>query len=170
MMMLTKLLQLCIRIGTSEPDLHPTYNLHNWNRTDRNHFNAFTNDQDLVEAGLPPFETCIRDAQAPCIMCILNEISGIPACADQFFIDNFALVTLQDRSEPRIRAGISYDFHLLSTCENPLMITQRWIIFSLIININVNVFMKTLIFHITELGFSKETLSTIINQLTDLNS
>ncbi|CAF4686490.1 unnamed protein product, partial [Rotaria socialis] len=115
---------LCIRITTSEPDLHPTYNIHNWNRTDRNHFNAFTNDQDLVEAYLPPMETYIRDAQVPCIMCILNEISGIPTCADQFFIDNFALVTLQDRSEPRILAGISYDFHLLPTCENPLMITQ----------------------------------------------
>ncbi|CAF4937610.1 unnamed protein product, partial [Rotaria socialis] len=119
---------LCIRIGTSEPDLHPTYNLHNWNRTDRNHFNAFTNDQDLVEACLPPFETCIRDARVPCIMCILNKISGIPACADQFFIGNFALATPQDRPESRIRAGIFYDFHLLSTCENPLMITQRCMI------------------------------------------
>ena len=45
-----------MRITISEPDLHLAYNLENWNCTDRNHFNAFANDQDLVETYLPPFE------------------------------------------------------------------------------------------------------------------
>ncbi len=66
------------------------YDLENWNGTDRNHFNAIVSDQDLVETYLPPFETCIHDARVASIMCSLNEINGIPACAHQFLIDTIA--------------------------------------------------------------------------------
>jgi beta-glucosidase-like glycosyl hydrolase len=66
------------------------YDLEIWNGTDRNHFNAIVSDQDLVETYLPPFETCIRDAQVASIMCSLNSINGIPACANKFFLDTVA--------------------------------------------------------------------------------
>ena len=107
-----------MRITISEPDLHPAYNLENWNCTDRNHFNAFANDQDLVETYLPPFENHIRDAQVSSIICIMNEISGTPACADQFFIDHFArysTVLLQHHKIDLI-PGYAQASLMISTC------------------------------------------------------
>jgi len=62
------------------------YDLERWNGTDRFHFNATISDQDIVETHLPPFEKCVRDAHVASIMCSLNAINGIPACADQFFL------------------------------------------------------------------------------------
>ncbi|CAF1022487.1 unnamed protein product [Rotaria sordida] len=66
------------------------YDLEEWNGTDRFHFDARINDQDLVETYLPPFETCIRDARAASIMCSYNSINGVPACANQFLIETLA--------------------------------------------------------------------------------
>jgi hypothetical protein len=66
------------------------YDLELWNGTDRAYFNAIVSDQDIVETHLPPFESCIRDAHAASIMCSVNEINGIPACADKFFLQTIA--------------------------------------------------------------------------------
>lgn len=62
------------------------YDLENWNGTDRHHFNAIVSDQDLVETYLPPFKSCIQDAQVASIMCSYNSINGIPSCAHQFLL------------------------------------------------------------------------------------
>jgi beta-D-xylosidase 4 len=66
------------------------YDLEKWNGTDRFHFNAIISDQDIVETQLPPFESCIRDARVASIMCSFNEINGVPACANQFFLQTIA--------------------------------------------------------------------------------
>ena len=63
------------------------YDLESWNGITRWNFNAQVPDQDLVETYLPPFERCIRDSQVVDIMCSLNKINGIPACAQKFFIE-----------------------------------------------------------------------------------
>ena len=66
------------------------YDLEKWNGTDRFHFNARISDQDIVETQLPTFESCIRDARGASIMCSFNEINGIPACANDFFLQTIA--------------------------------------------------------------------------------
>ena len=66
------------------------YDLENWNGTNRHHFNALVSDQDLVETFLPPFETCIRDGRVASIMCSLNAINGVPACANKLLLDTIA--------------------------------------------------------------------------------
>lgn len=69
---------------------YTAYDLEEWNGTDRFHFDARVSDQDLVETYLPPFETCIRDAQAASIMCSYNSINGVPACANKFILETLA--------------------------------------------------------------------------------
>ena len=69
---------------------YAVYDLENWNGTDRFHFNAKISDQDIVETQLPTFESCIRDAHAASIMCSFNEINGVPACANDFFLQTIA--------------------------------------------------------------------------------
>jgi beta-D-xylosidase 4 len=66
------------------------YDLEKWNGTDRFRFNAIISDQDLVETQLPPFESCIRNARVASIMCSFNEINGVPACANEFFLQTIA--------------------------------------------------------------------------------
>jgi beta-D-xylosidase 4 len=69
---------------------YEAYDLEDWNGTDRHHFDAKIPDQDLVETYLPPFKTCIHDAQVASIMCSYNSINGIPACAHQFLLETIA--------------------------------------------------------------------------------
>jgi beta-glucosidase-like glycosyl hydrolase len=69
---------------------YDAYDLENSDGTDRHHFNAIVNDQDLVETYLPPFESCIRDARVASIMCSYNAIDGIPACANKFLLQTIA--------------------------------------------------------------------------------
>ena len=66
------------------------YDLERWNGTDRFHFNAKISDQDIVETQLPTFESCIRYARGASIMCSFNEINGVPACANEFFLQIIA--------------------------------------------------------------------------------
>ncbi len=66
------------------------YDLEKWNGTDRFHFNAIVSDQDIVETHLPSFQSCIRNARVASIMCSFNEINGVPACANQFFLQTIA--------------------------------------------------------------------------------
>lgn len=66
------------------------YDLDGWNGTDRFHFNAVISDQDMVETQLPTFESCIRYARGASIMCSFNEINGVPACANEFYLQTVA--------------------------------------------------------------------------------
>jgi beta-glucosidase-like glycosyl hydrolase len=66
------------------------YDLDGWNGTDRFHYNAKISDQDMVETQLPTFESCIRYARGASIMCSFNEINGVPACANEFYLQTVA--------------------------------------------------------------------------------
>ncbi len=69
---------------------YAAYDLEHWNGTDRVQFDARVADQDLIETFLPPFETCIRDAQVASIMCSYNAVNGIPSCANDFLLKTIA--------------------------------------------------------------------------------
>jgi beta-D-xylosidase 4 len=69
---------------------YAAYDMDKWNGTDRVSFNAIVSDQDLVETYLPPFETCVRDAQVASIMCSYNAVNGVPSCANKFLLQTIA--------------------------------------------------------------------------------
>ncbi len=66
------------------------YDLDHWYEADRAYFDAKVSDQDLVETYLPPFESCIRDAHVASIMCSLNALNGVPACANKYLLQTIA--------------------------------------------------------------------------------
>ncbi|KAM0908453.1 hypothetical protein ACQ4PT_015458 [Festuca glaucescens] len=39
-------------------------------------------ERDMIETFERPFEMCVRDGDASCVMCSYNRINGVPACAD----------------------------------------------------------------------------------------
>jgi len=57
--------------------------VHSGPESDRHHFDAVTNEQDLWETYLPAFEACIRDAKAYSIMGAYNRYMGESCCASQ---------------------------------------------------------------------------------------
>ncbi|KAL5709639.1 xylan 1,4-beta-xylosidase [Ranunculus cassubicifolius] len=59
------------------------YDLENWGNFTRYTFNAVVTPQDMQDTYQPPFQSCIQDAKASCLMCGYNEVNGIPACADK---------------------------------------------------------------------------------------
>src|ERR1700761_6302264 len=62
------------------------YDLENWEGNVRFGFNAVVSQQDLVEYYLPPFQSCVRDANAASVMCSYNAVNGIPSCANEFLL------------------------------------------------------------------------------------
>ncbi|OQU86768.1 beta-xylosidase/alpha-L-arabinofuranosidase 1 [Sorghum bicolor] len=58
------------------------YDVDAWFKADRLTFDAQVEERDMVETFERPFEMCIRDGDASCVMCSYNRINGIPACAD----------------------------------------------------------------------------------------
>ncbi|KAG7608778.1 Fibronectin type III-like domain [Arabidopsis suecica] len=57
------------------------YDLEKWGNFTRYDFNAVVTEQDMEDTYQPPFETCIRDGKASCLMCSYNAVNGVPACA-----------------------------------------------------------------------------------------
>ena len=43
--------------------------------------------QDLADYFLAPFKTCVRDTNVGSVMCSYNAVSGIPACASEYLLD-----------------------------------------------------------------------------------
>ncbi|KAJ6059373.1 glycoside hydrolase superfamily [Penicillium canescens] len=43
--------------------------------------------QDLSDYFLAPFKTCVRDAGVGSVMCSYNAVSGIPACANEYLLE-----------------------------------------------------------------------------------
>ncbi|WVZ71483.1 hypothetical protein U9M48_020068 [Paspalum notatum var. saurae] len=58
------------------------YDVDAWFKADRLTFDARVEERDMVETFERPFQTCIRDGDASCVMCSYNRINGVPACAD----------------------------------------------------------------------------------------
>jgi beta-D-xylosidase 4 len=43
--------------------------------------------QDLADYFLAPFKTCVRDTAVGSVMCSYNAVDGIPACANEYLLD-----------------------------------------------------------------------------------
>jgi beta-D-xylosidase 4 len=62
------------------------YDMENWGGTDRHHFDAKINMQDLAEYYMPPFQQCARDSKVGSFMCSYNAVNGVPTCADPYVL------------------------------------------------------------------------------------
>eukprot|EP00658_Telonema_sp_P-2_P054924 TRINITY_DN43684_c0_g1_i3.p1 TRINITY_DN43684_c0_g1~~TRINITY_DN43684_c0_g1_i3.p1 ORF type:complete len:513 (+),score=82.49 TRINITY_DN43684_c0_g1_i3:35-1573(+) len=58
-----------------------------WNRFE---FNAAITQQDLVDSYMLPFQSCVEKGQVSGLMCSLNAVNGVPACADDWLIKEVA--------------------------------------------------------------------------------
>ncbi|CAO2173914.1 unnamed protein product [Urochloa humidicola] len=58
------------------------YDVDAWRDADRLTFDARVTERDMAETFERPFQMCIRDGDASCVMCSYNRVNGIPACAD----------------------------------------------------------------------------------------
>ncbi|KAK3164189.1 hypothetical protein QOZ80_1AG0013920 [Eleusine coracana subsp. coracana] len=71
------------RIKVSSCCKHFTaYDVDKWFDADRLTFDARVTERDLAETFNFPFEACIREGDASCVMCSYNRVNGVPACAD----------------------------------------------------------------------------------------
>ncbi|XP_019054811.1 PREDICTED: probable beta-D-xylosidase 2 [Nelumbo nucifera] len=61
---------------------YAAYDVDHWYGVDRRGFDARVAEQDMLETFLRPFEMCVKEGDASCVMCSFNKINGIPACAD----------------------------------------------------------------------------------------
>jgi beta-glucosidase-like glycosyl hydrolase len=57
------------------------YDLEDWNGVARYNFDARVTAQDLADTFNPPFQSCVVDGKATCVMCAYTGINGVPACA-----------------------------------------------------------------------------------------
>ncbi|CAL4957020.1 unnamed protein product [Urochloa decumbens] len=58
------------------------YDVDAWRDADRLTFDARVTERDMAETFERPFQMCIRDGDASCVMCSYNRVNGVPACAD----------------------------------------------------------------------------------------
>ncbi|TVU21296.1 hypothetical protein EJB05_30923 [Eragrostis curvula] len=71
------------RIKVSSCCKHFTaYDVDKWLNADRYTFDARVEERDMIETFERPFEMCVRDGDASCVMCSYNRVNGVPACAD----------------------------------------------------------------------------------------
>lgn len=61
---------------------YAAYDVDKWFGADRLSFDANVQERDMVETFERPFEMCVRDGDASCVMCSYNRINGVPACAN----------------------------------------------------------------------------------------
>ncbi|XP_077214415.1 putative beta-D-xylosidase 6 [Tasmannia lanceolata] len=57
------------------------YDLEKWGNFSRYTFNAKVSKQDFEDTYQPPFQSCIEEGKASCLMCSYNQVNGVPACA-----------------------------------------------------------------------------------------
>ncbi|KAF1936402.1 beta-xylosidase [Clathrospora elynae] len=62
------------------------YDMESWGGTDRHHFDAKINVQDLAEYYMQPFQQCARDSKVGSFMCSYNAVNGVPTCADTYVL------------------------------------------------------------------------------------
>ncbi|WOL06056.1 putative beta-D-xylosidase 6 [Canna indica] len=60
---------------------YTAYDLDRWGNYTRYIFNAEVTEQDMEDSFQPPFESCVKDGHASCLMCAYNQVNGVPACA-----------------------------------------------------------------------------------------
>ncbi|KAG7966629.1 hypothetical protein I3843_08G058400 [Carya illinoinensis] len=60
---------------------YTAYDLENWGNFSSFSFNAMVSKQDMEDTYQPPFQSCIEEGRATCLMCSYNEVNGMPSCA-----------------------------------------------------------------------------------------
>ncbi|CAL9051761.1 unnamed protein product [Musa banksii] len=60
---------------------YTAYDLDRWGNYTRYIFDAQVTEQDMEDTYQPPFESCIKEGHASCLMCAYNQVNGVPACA-----------------------------------------------------------------------------------------
>ncbi|XP_042433771.1 probable beta-D-xylosidase 6 [Zingiber officinale] len=60
---------------------YTAYDLEKWGNFTRYTFNALVTEQDMADTFQPPFQSCIQEGHASCLMCSYNQVNGVPACA-----------------------------------------------------------------------------------------
>nr|XP_023904908.1 probable beta-D-xylosidase 6 [Quercus suber]POE44902.1 putative beta-d-xylosidase 6 [Quercus suber] len=61
---------------------YTAYDLENWGDFHKFSFNAMVSKQDMEDTYQPPFQSCIEEGGATCLMCSYNRVNGVPSCAD----------------------------------------------------------------------------------------
>lgn len=57
---------------------------------DRFEFDAEVSQQDLIDSYMPAFQSCVEKGQVAGLMCSLNAVNGVPACADSWLMNEVA--------------------------------------------------------------------------------
>lgn len=79
------------------------YDLDSWQGYARYTFNAVVSEQDLKDTFEPPFQRCVQDGHASCMMCSYNQLNGVPVCA------NYDLLTQMTRHDWGLEGYITSD-------------------------------------------------------------
>ena len=58
-----------------------------WNRFE---INSEVTQQDLVDSYMPAFQACVEKGEVTGLMCSLNALNGVPACADGWLLNEVA--------------------------------------------------------------------------------
>ncbi|KAK8447626.1 hypothetical protein SEVIR_8G110600v4 [Setaria viridis] len=70
-------------LQTSACCKHATaYDLEDWKGVSRYSFKATVTAQDLADTFNPPFQSCVVDGKASCVMCAYTSVNGVPSCAN----------------------------------------------------------------------------------------
>lgn len=85
---------------------YTAYDLDNWNKVDRFHFNAKVSKQDLEDTFNVPFKVCVREGNVASVMCSYNQVNGKPTCADPDLLKN------------TIRGQWGLDGYIVSDCDS----------------------------------------------------
>lgn len=64
---------------------------------------AQVSEQDLKDTFQPPFQRCVQDGHASCMMCSYNQLNGVPVCA------NYDLLTQMTRNDWGLEGYITSD-------------------------------------------------------------
>ncbi|KAK4283417.1 hypothetical protein QN277_000367 [Acacia crassicarpa] len=92
---------------------YTAYDLDNWNRIDRFHFNAMVSKQDLEETYNVPFKACVLDGKVASVMCSYNQVNGKPTCADP------------DLLRHTIRGQWRLNGYIVSDCDSVQVLHER---------------------------------------------
>ena len=58
-----------------------------WNRFE---INSVVTEQDLVDSYMPAFQSCVEKGRVSGLMCSLNAVNGVPACANSWLMNDVA--------------------------------------------------------------------------------
>jgi beta-glucosidase len=81
------------------------YAVHSGPERDRHRFNAEPSERDLYETYLPQFERVVREGKVGGVMGAYNSVSGVPACASFFLLDDL------------LRKQWGFDGYVVSDCD-----------------------------------------------------